>query len=298
MKKQNLSVIFKWLSFASTAIAAVLQTIAMLLSYETKANYFFVNAPLPYVAVAFAILGAICGIFFAVLHTPRNTEASPFTGSMIPALPSSLSMTACAILLFIFVDGILSTAAAIALLIAAAYTLLCTTSLQRNCAPALTLLGFSAVIACALMNGHYYFDATLEMNAPIKVTIQTALLFAMLYYTAELRYLLGRQKDKLYLALSMITLSASSLPMISIIVAFCIGRVSRIDCLAGAILSLGIALTILFRVFLLLSAQKRAPKEEINSEADTELPENTENSEVLDNIDSTSIPGKEEHEEE
>ena len=97
----------------------------------------------------------------------------------------------------------------------------------------------------------------MEMNSPVKVTVQTALLFAMLYYTAELRYLLDRRKPRLYLALAMLTLASSALSAVAIPVAFCLGHLSRMDYLAGAILTLGIAVTVLLRIFFLLSEQNR-----------------------------------------
>lgn len=260
MKKQILSVILKWTSFASAAIAAILQTVAMLISYEGKENYFLVGMPLPYLATAFTLLGMICGILFAALYESNNEKASPLDCHASFALPSTLGMLACAVLLFLFADGTLSIAASAALLIAASYTLLSVTAVRKNHTTALILLGFSAVAACALMNGYYYFDATMEMNSPLKVTPQIALLFAMIYYTAELRYLLDRQKPRLYLALAMITLAASALPAVSIPVAFCAGIVTRTDYLAGALLSLGIAITVLLRVAYLLRAQKRIPE--------------------------------------
>ncbi|MBQ8310209.1 MAG: hypothetical protein IJX80_04250 [Clostridia bacterium] len=287
MKKQALSTIFKYAFLASTAASAILQTVAMLLSYDPNANYFLMNAPLPYVATAFAVLGAICGVLFSVYHTPAAEDASPFSGSLLPSLPAALGMLACAALMLLSDGGMLATITALLLFPAALYTLLCGTAAQVKQAPVLALLGFTAVIACALMNAHYYFDASLEMNAPIKVTIQTSLLFAMLSYTAELRYLLDRKKPRLFLALSMMTVGVSALPAVSIPIAFCCGIISRLDCLAGALLTLGIAITTLLRVCHLLSEQKKA------SQACTATEETTKAADIPD---PETIPGKEEHE--
>ena len=271
MNKQIFSVICKWASLTSITLAAVMQTAAIVIAYDPTANYFFVGTPLPYVAAALSVVGGILGILFALCHTPKNADAVPFSDSKAIVLPAAFCFAVCAILFFLSASGTLATAAAIVLLLAALYTILTTTPQATADATLFPILGFSTVIACALMNAYYYFDASMEMNAPVKVTVQTALLFAMLYYTAELRYLLNRRKPRLYLALAMLTLASAALSAIAIPVAFCIGRLSRMDYLAGAILTLGIAITVLLRVIFLLSEQNHtvpAPSNEEESTAD------------------------------
>ena len=40
--------------------------------------------------------------------------------------------------------------------------------------------GFFAIAALVALNAHYYFDMTVEMNAPLKITTQIALLCIMI----------------------------------------------------------------------------------------------------------------------
>ena len=142
--------------------------------------------------------------------------------------------------------------ASLALICAAVYSILSGTSARRSPPTGLCLIGFTAVLACALVNATFYFDPTLEMNSPAKVALQTSLLFARLYYTAELRYLIDRAKPRLFIALSLLTLSVSALSAIPITVACCCGIIDRKDCLAGALLVLGIAITVLLRLMRVL----------------------------------------------
>lgn len=267
MQKQKLSSILIIISLVSASLAAVLQAVAMLVSYDPNANYFFAGAPLPYIAVALTVLAALAGLLLAIIG-PKPQAVSPFSGSILPSIPAALGMLTCAALIFIFASGTLATVTAICLILAALYSVLCGTAVQKKHPSILCLLGFTAVLAGALMNALYYFDPTLEMNAPIKVTVQTALLFAMLYYTAELRYLLGREKPRIYLALSLMTLATSALPIVSIPAAYFCGIITRIDCLAGAILTLGIAITVALRLYPLLATEP-------NADADAEIDEST-----------------------
>lgn len=255
MEKQKISTVFKWLSLGAAAVAALLQTIAMLLSYDPEANYFLIGAPLPYLAAAFAILGALLGVVCAVLAGPART-ATPFRGNVLPAIPAALGMLAFPFLSGGFTGGTLSLIASVMLILAAAYTVLCETTVRKSSPDAVCVLGFTSILACALTNATYYFDPSLEMNAPVKVVLQTALLFIMLYYTAELRYLMGRELPKLYIALSLIAVSVSALASVAVAVAFFCGILTRIDALAGALLVLGIAITVLLRLFRVLSEKK------------------------------------------
>ncbi len=256
MKKQTISAALKWGSLVAAASAAIVQTLAYLLSYDPNANYFYVGAPLPYIAAALAILGAICGILCAALMPADSNAPAPFSDNVLPSLPAALAMGAFPIVSGSLRAGTLPFLASIALFCAAVYSVLCATDLRKTNPTALCVLGFAAILACAMTTATYYFDASLEMNAPTKVAPQTALLFAMLYYTAELRYLLNRAKPRLFVALSLLTLSISALSAIPMMVAFFCGIIDRKDCLAGALLMLGISVTVLLRLIRVLRAKK------------------------------------------
>ena len=109
-------------------------------------------------------------------------------------------------------------------------------------------LGFFPPVACALLVCILYFDTSLEMNAPLKVTAQCALLPLMLYFTAELRYLLDRALPRLYLALALGSLALSSLCTLAVPVAVIAGFLDNANCLAAALVVLGVNITILFRL--------------------------------------------------
>ena len=96
-----------------------------------------------------------------------------------------------------------------------------------------------------MVNVYCYFDASLEMNAPVKVTVQTALLFTMLALTAELRFPLGRAKPRLYLILSWCAAAALSLPSFSILFG---GATERGDYRAFGAVTLGLFATVLLRL--------------------------------------------------
>ena len=98
------------------------------------------------------------------------------------------------------------------------------------------------------MVGVLYFDASLEMNAPLKVATQSALLPLMLYFTTELRYLLGREIPRLYLALALGSVAASSLCVFAVPLASFIGALNNSNCLAAALIVLGANITILLRL--------------------------------------------------
>jgi hypothetical protein len=110
-----------------------------------------------------------------------------------------------------------------------------------------TALGFIPPIACALLVAILYFDNSLEINAPLKVATQCALLPLMLYFTAELRYMLGRELPRLYVALALGSLAASSLCILTVPVASITGRFENAYCLFAALAIIGINATVALR---------------------------------------------------
>jgi hypothetical protein len=82
------------------------------------------------------------------------------------------------------------------------------------------LIGFSAVIVCILFNGYFYFDSTLEMNAPLKVTVQLGFLAAMIYFISEIRALLGITLPRVYLLANACTVGFGALSSIPVTLAY------------------------------------------------------------------------------
>jgi len=268
MNKQTLSRIAHWCAIALAGAAAALQTAAMLTSYAPDKNYFIADAPLPTVAAILAILAGVCGLLSAITAA-KEALASPIIDSVLLGIPASCGFAYGAFLLVTASTSPLAIPTAITMLGAALYALLLTERNAKRFPRALTLLGFFAVAASAMINVYCYFDASLEMNAPVKVSIQTAFLFAMVQFATELRFLLGREKPRLYLVLSYCTIAALSLPAISIYAAHTNEIISRTDYFAFGVASLGLMASVLLRTLCyvgILKQETPEPEEATESE--------------------------------
>ncbi len=246
MNKNSVARFCGFFAIAATIIATLLATLNVLFFYDADANYFKPNALFPELATIWALLAFAAAIIFALIIPKKETlSKSPFGVNLVFAMPAALGFGAGAILLvieFAKSQKILFLIATLFLLLSAAHVLLSETDRVN------TFLGFAPPIACALMVGVLYFDTSLEMNAPLKVVTQCALLPLMLYFTAELRYLLGREIPRLYLALALGSIAASSLCVLAIPLASFIGALNNIPCLAAALTVAGANVTILLRL--------------------------------------------------
>ena len=244
MNKQHLARLLRTVLIAGTPLAALLQELAVLLSYDSESHYFAANTPLPIFANVLTAAMFVLAVVCALVAEKPPAPASPFGSQIWVAIPAAVGFGIGGIYLlidFFSKQTFLSLVAAIILLVSAAYTLLSETK-SKN-----TLLGFAPPIACALLIGLLYFDTSLEMNAPMKVAVQCALIPLMLYFTAELRYLLGRELPRLYSALALGSLAASSLCILTVPVASITGRLENAYCLISAIAVIGINVTVALR---------------------------------------------------
>ena len=92
--------------------------------------------------------------------------------------------------------------AALLLFLTALYAGLSSLSrIREQYTTALVCLGFFAIFCCMLIAAVCYFDMSVEMNAPAKVSTQVALLITAVYFTTELRALLGIPLPRLLLSL-------------------------------------------------------------------------------------------------
>ncbi len=246
MNKNSVARFCGFFAIVATIIATLLATLNVLFFYDADANYFKSNALFPELATIWALLAFAAAIIFALIIPKEETlSKSPFGTNLVFALPAALGFGAGAIFTvieFAKSQKILFLIATLFLLLSAAHVLLSETDRKS------TLLGFAPPIACALLVGVLYFDASLEMNAPLKVATQCALLPLMLYFTAELRYLLGREISRLYLALALGSVAASSLCVLAVPVAFFAGFLNNTNCLAAALVVAGANVTILLRL--------------------------------------------------
>lgn len=244
MNKQKLVKILRISLVSGIPVAALLQELAFLLSYDVGANYFVANAPLFTVANVFiAVLFAIA-ILCALIDEKKHSVASPFGKQIWVAIPAAIGFSIGGVFLAIdfFQNGSrLSLVAAVFLLLSTVHVLLSETDRKNK------FLGFFPPIACALLVCILYFDTSLEMNAPLKVAVQCALLPLMLYFTTELRYLLGRELPRLYCALSLGSLAASALCILTVPVASIMGRFENAYCLIASLAVIGINATVALR---------------------------------------------------
>ena len=246
MKKQTLSRVLQCVSLGCIALAAILQTVAMRTAFAADKNYFADGAWLPVAAAAFAILAGVLGVISSCIHPKETLAPSPAISSALPGIPAFCALTVGAASLLLTAWSMPFTLPTALLLLLSAFYFLFYTEKAEMTHPAIpTVLGFFAVAACAMVNVYCYFDASLEMNAPVKVTVQTALLFTMLALTAELRFPLGRAKPRLYLILSWCAAAALSLPSFSILFG---GATERGDYRAFGVVTLGLFATVLLRL--------------------------------------------------
>ncbi len=290
---KNVSLALKYAAYAAIFLGAILEVAAMLTAYEPTAHYFKADAPLPLLALISVTLGALCGIASALFSDKQSLTGTPFH-SPVAALITCVGFLLGGVLMLLIASTTLSFLTSLLFLLSALYAFLGATSLATKKPSALALLGFLTVAACAVGNVYCYFDVSLEMNAPVKLAIQMALLFSMLYFTGELRFLLGRAKIRLYLILSYCAMAACALCALAIPVSYFRGILPRYDYYALSIVALGILVSIPWKIRALSltraiptdsneptdtdenegDADERdvAPSEEINSTPDSPLP--------------------------
>lgn len=243
---------FFWSIFAvCTALSAILQGIAVLTVYDPLENYFRSNAFLPVIAVICALLGALAGTIAARRTEIKKLADSPFLTKKLPA-PAAVGFLAVTIAIPLTAHRSIQTMLVALLTVCSAISVVYTIAVElpklRQKADVTVFLGFFAMIASILIVAYYYFDASIEMNAPLKIMLQMGLLCIPLYFTAELRYLIGEARPRSFLMLSVWLISMSSLSAISLPIAFFTGKLTRTDYLVGAILVLCMALTALMRI--------------------------------------------------
>lgn len=288
LNDKKIPTILKYIAYALILLGAILQTVAMLTSYEAATHYFPVGAPLPILAFLSVLVGALCGVSSAILSDKQATAGSPFS-SPYASIASCVGFLLGGILMLLTASDLLSLIAALLLLFSALYAFLTGTSLVRKKPSAMVLLGFLVIAACAVGNVYCYFDVSLEMNAPVKTVLQMALLFSMLYFTGEIRFFLGREKKRLYLILSYCALAACALSAPSIPVSYFLGILPRYDYYALSVVTLGILVSIPLRL-LAISCHREIPHPEVTADvSDAQEP-------PISDTESTHSPCPTEHE--
>ena len=252
-------------SFLCAALAACAEILSVLTVYDGAANYFDHDAILPTVAVVLALLGSAVGIAAAILTSPDTLGESIFSERFSPA-PSAIGFFTAAVFTVVYctktIRPVIGLLAALLLIGGLAYSICSSLPKLRQNKSLTALLGMLAVLGTILLNAYYYFDVALEMNAPFKLTTQMGLLCATLYLTGEIRFFLGTQKPRLFLALGTTLISVGSLCSLSLLVAFLLGKTDRGDYVAGSLLVFCIMLTAALRMRTLLPREESDPDDE------------------------------------
>ena len=270
MKNTTLLRGLRYASIACAVIAALLGIAATLCSYDMETSYFTDGATLPVLAVVSAFLGAVLGTVAACLTKIDATAMGIFPTrvsvvGLLPAIGFGASAVLFAVQFWVNYPSTVSILTALFTGLSAFYAIAVAIPSIRAYATATAALGFLPPIACILYNAHYYFDATLEMNAPLKTSAQVGLLCAMLYLVAEVRFLLGTPQPRVFLTLTAWLCcfgALSTLPLIKAI----IGLPIRMDYFAGAILTFSLMLTAVVRARRLLRAEVRDDSEQPTAE--------------------------------
>jgi hypothetical protein len=207
-----------------SAAAGLLQAYLFLVYYDGELNLYKTGTRLPEI---FYICVLICALFCASSYFIFKKNGGP---ANLPQAGRVITFTAVLsglLLLFSalfsayyyfkgFYTGItpLRAAAYIAAVPASFYFII--TAMSRSPKRNITvLLGISTIIWAALYLMCIYFDMTSPLNSPIRILNQLSLITIMLYFTFEVRYLLGIPRPKLYfptalLAVLFISISSGS----------------------------------------------------------------------------------------
>lgn len=252
MKRKTISIALQYAAFGCGLLSGLFGLFAGFLQFETGTHYFLRGSVLPMLAVVFAILGALVALVPAFLEPvcpslePRRISHLPpaagffvsaFLIFLLPASPAKVALR-------------LAVAATILLLLSAAYCLLSFFLKDPKYRGLLALLGFSPILALATFAFFYYFDKSVEMNSPLKVTLQTALLFGMFLFLCEVRRLLEKPLPRLLAGFRLAFFPISALAVGMILSAFFTGAFLRLDYLFGAFLLLTLQFSLAFNLFL------------------------------------------------
>ena len=206
-------------SLISALIAGILQTLAYKSAYGNPlANYFSAASPLPKIAIGFSILTCLLGIAAVCLYNKEEIpEHSPIGD--FSSLPAAVSLLLGTVLMLMSNNTKLTYAIAFFFLLATIYQAILSFRLVND-PTVIALIGFANVIGCILLVGYFYFDPSMEMNAPVKISALMGILFTALYYTYEIRALLGNPLPKLFTLLTVCVIGIGALASFPVTLAY------------------------------------------------------------------------------
>ncbi len=252
-------------------LAILLQTLAFVFAYDqTASNYFRFGAVLPILAILSAIIAMVLGSALALL-TERKKKKSflPLTNRFASAA-QALGFLLSGFFLLVSGGGKFTILCACMLQLSAIYPMFVRTFGKIH-SDAVAMFGFLPLLSTAALAGLYYFDNTLEMNAPLKLLVMIGVLLVMIYHLGEIRCLLDRPMPNAFLIYSFCAFGISSVAGLPVLLAALFGRFGRgytprnaqlldrvlanPEYIAGAILIFGVGICALLRALTVLDAE-------------------------------------------
>lgn len=189
-----------------------LRTVALFLCYDSDIGYYIQGAALPRIfnlVCVFAVLVSMSAMFLL----PKNREypVLPATSltSKVGAIFASAATASHSVYLLISMNGAFKISAldvvSILFSLGAFVYYLSLLSEKAAASNARVMLGYCVIFHIAVILASSYFDFNTTMNNPNKLLMQVALMTAMIYMLCELRYALGIQQPRAYVALSLMT---------------------------------------------------------------------------------------------
>ena len=279
-QKNKISLLFATLALA--LLATLSQVLAFFFAYDqTDGNYFRVGSVLPKLAVISAIGAMILGSALVLLTERCEKKITLALNNRLASCAQALGFLLGGFCLLISGGGRFTILCACMLQLSAIYPMFVRTFGKLH-SDAVALYGFLPVLATVALAGIYYFDTTLEMNAPIKLYVMIGVLFMMIYQLGELRCLLDRPMPRTFLVCSFCAFGIGSAAGLPILLAALFGRFGRgytpkgaqllkavianPEYVAGAILIFGVGICALLRALTVLDAEghleSNASKEE------------------------------------
>lgn len=249
--------LYLFLSMIAAIPVIPLQTFAYLSSYGKDGINYFSSSLLPILAISFAAISCLLALSAILLWKFDPIPAKTFNESF-SSFPAALGFLAGGLLMLLSNTEKLTYILPIGCLVAAIYHFsLIFASKKHNFT--LALVGFSTVIVCILFIAYFYFDATLEMNSPLKVSVQMGFVAAMLYLLSELRVLMKDAFPRIYYLSCACTVAIGALSAIPVPLAYLLGVFEpnkhilssslmgeffdRPEYLAGSVVLLGMSIT-------------------------------------------------------
>lgn len=244
--------------FLLTLCAVVLRTVALFIGYDTVTGYY--TTPLGKCADAVAALSVLFFLSYAVVfRKDKGHEISFFSpASYVPAGIAAASLPFFAKQLFSAAAGVqnvartlpvrvTATIGALLTLPALLFFLLCiltprTRSVLRGECGILTALAF-AVYAAFL-----YFNTSLPINSPGKLTEQCAYLLISVFFLYETRIALGRECRALYRAFGFAAAHLAAYSSLPSLILYFFRDLIASDSLPAVVLTFGLFLFISLRV--------------------------------------------------